>query len=129
MNRFSAQYQSTNPFLAQRAVYRYGFNGKEEDGELWSGSVTYKYRVEDARLGRFFSVDPLFSSYPWNSNTGRTSVNGSGRFTFMENAVGNSANARDFDSNRLTPSTTGITGRSPHWYNTPYNVTRVQRNQ
>ena len=61
--------------------------------------------------------------------TGRTSVNGSGRFTFMENAVSNSANARDFNSNRLTPSTTGITGRSPHWYNTPYNVTRVQRNQ
>jgi RHS repeat-associated protein len=46
--------------------YRYGFQGQEEDGELWSGSVIYKYRVEDARLGRFFSVDPLFLSFPWN---------------------------------------------------------------
>jgi hypothetical protein len=35
---------------------------------LWEGSVSFKYRVEDPRLGRFFSVDPLFSSYPANSN-------------------------------------------------------------
>ena len=63
MNRFSTQYQPTNPFLAQSAVYRYGFQGQEEDGELWSGSVSYKYRVEDARLGRFFSVDPLMKKY------------------------------------------------------------------
>ena len=35
---------------------------------MWGGSVTYKYRVEDPRLGRFFSVDPLYAEYPWNSN-------------------------------------------------------------
>jgi hypothetical protein len=35
---------------------------------MWEGSVSYKYRVEDARLGRFFSVDPLTAKYPWNSN-------------------------------------------------------------
>jgi hypothetical protein len=29
--------------------------------------VTYKYRVEDPRLGRFFSVDPLFAKYAFNS--------------------------------------------------------------
>jgi hypothetical protein len=46
---------------------RYGFQGQEEDNELWSGAVSFKYRVEDARLGRFFSVDPLSYSYPWNS--------------------------------------------------------------
>jgi RHS repeat-associated protein len=61
--------------------------------------------------------------------TGRTSVHGVGRFLFMENAVSNSANARDFSSNRLTPGREGITGSSPHWYNTQYRVTRVQRNQ
>ena len=61
--------------------------------------------------------------------TGRTSVNGEGRFLFIENAIGNKANARDFNSNRLTPSSTGITGSSPHWYNTQYRVTRVQKNQ
>jgi RHS repeat-associated protein len=48
--------------------YRYGFQGQEEDQELWEGAVSYKYRVEDARLGRFFSVDPLTANYPWNSN-------------------------------------------------------------
>jgi RHS repeat-associated protein len=48
-------------------VQRYGFQGQEEDQELWEGSVSYKYRVEDARLGRFFSVDPLWKDYPLNS--------------------------------------------------------------
>lgn len=44
--------------------YRYGFQGQEEDGEIWGGAVSFKYRVEDSRLGRFFSVDPLRSEYP-----------------------------------------------------------------
>ncbi|MEZ4775870.1 MAG: polymorphic toxin type 44 domain-containing protein [Bacteroidia bacterium] len=30
-------------------------------------AVSYKYRVEDPRLGRFLSVDPLSAEYPWNS--------------------------------------------------------------
>jgi RHS repeat-associated protein len=47
--------------------YRYGFQGQEEDQEMWEGSVSYKYRVEDARLGRFFSVDPLIAKYPFYS--------------------------------------------------------------
>jgi RHS repeat-associated protein len=47
--------------------YRYGFQAQEQDAELWEGAVNYKYRVEDPRLGRFFSVDPLFAKYPWNS--------------------------------------------------------------
>lgn len=48
--------------------YRFGFQAQEQDEEMWGGSVTYKYRVEDPRLGRFFAVDPLFAEYPWNSN-------------------------------------------------------------
>lgn len=47
---------------------RYGFQGQEEDDELWNGAVSFKYRVEDARLGRFFSVDPKHKEYPWNSS-------------------------------------------------------------
>jgi RHS repeat-associated protein len=47
--------------------YRYGFQAQEEDTELWEGAVNYKYRIEDPRLGRFFSVDPLSSKFPWNS--------------------------------------------------------------
>jgi hypothetical protein len=29
--------------------------------------VSYEYRIEDPRIGRFFSVDPLAYSFPWNS--------------------------------------------------------------
>ncbi len=49
--------------------YRYGFNGMEKDDEVKGNgnSLTFKYRIHDTRLGRFLSVDPLFSSYPWNS--------------------------------------------------------------
>ena len=76
MNRFSTQYQPTNPFLAQSGVHRYGFQAQEQDRELWEGAVSFKYRVEDARLGRFFSVDPLTKDFPWNSN-----------FAFSENQL------------------------------------------
>ena len=47
--------------------YRYGFQKQETDNELWSGAVSFKYRVEDPRLVRFFSADPLSDKYPWNS--------------------------------------------------------------
>jgi RHS repeat-associated protein len=47
--------------------YRFGFNGQEGDDEV-SGegnSWNYKYRMYDARLGRFFAVDPLAHDYPY----------------------------------------------------------------
>ena len=49
--------------------YRYGFQGQEKDNEIKGegNSINYKYRMHDPRLGRFFSVDPLASKYPWNS--------------------------------------------------------------
>ena len=47
--------------------YRYGFQNQETDKELWDGAVSYKYRIEDPRLGRFFSVDPLSAKYPYYS--------------------------------------------------------------
>lgn len=50
-------------------AYRYGFQGQEGDGELLGegNSVSYKYRITDSRLGRFFSIDPLTADYPWYS--------------------------------------------------------------
>ena len=51
-------------------VYRYGFQGQETDFEVKNvtgGSVNYKYRMYDPRLGRFFAVDPLESQFTWNS--------------------------------------------------------------
>jgi RHS repeat-associated protein len=48
-------------------AYRYSFQDQEKDKEFWGGAVSYKYRVEDPRLGRFFSVDPLAPKYAYNS--------------------------------------------------------------
>ena len=41
------------------AGYRYGFNGKEKDREVNSGSSNFGMRTYDERIGRFFSRDPL----------------------------------------------------------------------
>ncbi|RXK85907.1 RHS repeat domain-containing protein [Filimonas effusa] len=48
------------------AVYRYGFNGKENDNEIKGdgNQQDYGMRIYDPRLGRFLSVDPLMSKYP-----------------------------------------------------------------
>ncbi len=47
--------------------YRYGFQNQETDPELWDGAIAFKYRIEDPRLNRFFSIDPLAGKYPHNS--------------------------------------------------------------
>ena len=68
MNLRSILYQSTNSFLSPSHVYRFGFNGKEVDSEgMGGGSSTYDYgfRIYNAQLGKFLSVDPLTASYPW----------------------------------------------------------------
>jgi len=59
-------------------VYRYGFEGIEKTDEV-SGEgnhYQFKYREYDPRIGRFWSVDPLAASYPWNST-----------YAFAENRV------------------------------------------
>jgi RHS repeat-associated protein len=47
--------------------YRYGFNGKEIDNEVAGDGNQYDYgfRIYNPRIGKFLSVDPLASSYPW----------------------------------------------------------------
>ncbi|TAJ03432.1 hypothetical protein DMA11_24110, partial [Marinilabiliaceae bacterium JC017] len=59
-------------------MYRYGFQGQEVDHEIkdHGNSINYKYRMHDPRIGRFFTVDPLSSKYPWNSS-----------YAFSENRV------------------------------------------
>ncbi len=47
--------------------YTYGYQGQEKAEEIYASAVTYKYRVEDSRIGRFFSVDPLTGKYPFYS--------------------------------------------------------------
>ena len=49
--------------------FRYGFNGKEKSNEIYGEGNAYDFgaRIQDSRLGRWFSVDkvikPSFSSY------------------------------------------------------------------
>ena len=51
-------------------AYRFGFQGQEHDDE-WTGQtgshLAFKYRIHDARIGRFLSIDPLTAKYPHNS--------------------------------------------------------------
>jgi putative chitinase len=64
-----------NYFLAYRPKftspniggYRYFFNGQEGDNEVFGENslFAFEYRMHDARLGRFWSIDPLAAKYPW----------------------------------------------------------------
>jgi len=56
-------YQSTS------SSYRYGFNGMEKDDEIKGegNSYTTEFRQLDVRLGKWLSVDPLASQFPWQS--------------------------------------------------------------
>jgi RHS repeat-associated protein len=47
-------------------LYRYGFNGKENDNEIKGegNQQDYGMRIYDPRIARFLSVDPLTQSYP-----------------------------------------------------------------
>ncbi len=50
--------------------YRYLFQGQEHDDEINDAAGTsyaFTYRMHDARVGRFWSIDPLAAKYPWNS--------------------------------------------------------------
>jgi len=49
--------------------YRFGFNGQEKDDEVYGScnAVSFKYRIEDVRIGRFLSEDPLSKKFPWLS--------------------------------------------------------------
>ncbi|WP_165806676.1 RHS repeat domain-containing protein [Chitinophaga parva] len=52
--------------IFSNAVYRYGFNGKENDNEVKGegDQQDYGMRFYDPRVGKFLSIDPLTRSYP-----------------------------------------------------------------
>ena len=53
-------------YVATTSIYRYGFNGKENDTEVKGTGNTYDFcaRILDTRLGRWLSTDPLQAKYP-----------------------------------------------------------------
>jgi RHS repeat-associated protein len=77
-----SDYSAFGVLLKERTVegadFRTGFQGQEHDDEVKGegNSVNFKYRMHDPRVGRFFAVDPLSKSYPWNSS-----------YSFSENRV------------------------------------------
>jgi RHS repeat-associated protein len=44
-------------------TYRHGFTGHEKENDLAEGIYTTEYRLYDARVGRWLSIDPLFEKY------------------------------------------------------------------
>jgi RHS repeat-associated protein len=57
-----------NRTVSSTAGYRYGFNGKELDKNNEFGTANvydYGFRIYNPSIGRFLSVDPLSSNYPW----------------------------------------------------------------
>jgi RHS repeat-associated protein len=89
--------QSTTDRTWSVEEYRFGFQNQEEDNELWEGAVTYKYRIEDPRLGRFFSVDPLYADFPWNSN-----------YAFSENRVVDCLELEGLEAFKISDATATI---------------------
>ncbi|MES2380000.1 MAG: RHS repeat-associated core domain-containing protein [Bacteroidota bacterium] len=49
--------------------YRFGFNGMEKTDEMYGDGSEYstEFRQYDARLGRWMSIDPMSSYFPWQS--------------------------------------------------------------
>jgi RHS repeat-associated protein len=70
---FGVNYQSFGSTMPGRNYssnnYRYGFNGKEKDNEVKGDGNSYDFdaRMLDSRLGRWLSIDPKASKYPYFS--------------------------------------------------------------
>ncbi len=58
-------------------IYRYGFNGMENDNEIKGdgNSIDYGARIYDPRIGRWFARDPLAGKYPSLSTYNYTANN------------------------------------------------------
>ncbi len=95
-------------------MYRYGFNGKENDNEIKGegNEQDYGFRISDTRLGRFLSEDPLTKKYP--------------ELTPYQFASNNPIENIDLDGLEGTPSTTnpnagtGATTTSGAEYHDPH---------
>ncbi|MFI5136682.1 MAG: YCF48-related protein [Sphingobacteriales bacterium] len=80
VDRYSSDIISANDYTAfgvemygrkfNSSLYRYGFNGKEKDNEVYNGDGTeydFGERIYNPRLGRFLSIDPYAFKYHWSS--------------------------------------------------------------
>ncbi|MDQ3190784.1 MAG: hypothetical protein M3Q58_04250 [Bacteroidota bacterium] len=67
MNNLSIGFTNTTGLSINPCSY--GFQGQEKDDEVKGAgnSINYTFRMHDPRIGRFFSIDPLFAKFPHNS--------------------------------------------------------------
>jgi RHS repeat-associated protein len=74
--------------------YPFLFQGQLHDDELHGATGTsyaFKYRMDDSRLGRFLSIDPLAAKYPYNSP-----------YAFSENVVINAVEFEGLEKHELS---------------------------
>jgi len=70
MQNLSTAYKSVQSFWQNLlGGYRYGFNGKESDGEISGEKNSYDFGAlfYNPRVGRFLSLDPMEQNFPWQS--------------------------------------------------------------
>jgi hypothetical protein len=67
MNHQTAHNQPAYTSALRRGVQRYGFQRQEIDKEFWDGAISFKYRISDSRLGKFFALDPLIKKFPYQT--------------------------------------------------------------
>ncbi|AXY74707.1 hypothetical protein D3H65_12250 [Paraflavitalea soli] len=83
----------------QKGLYRYGFNGKENDNEVkgLGNQSDFGARMYDARIGRWLSVDPLqrkytdLSPYQYCANSPISAKDPDGRLIIFINGMWGSA--------------------------------------
>lgn len=97
--------------------YRFGFQNQEMESELFQGAIYFTYRIEDSRIGRFLTIDPLSNEYPFNSP-----------YAFSENRLMDSRELEGLekvDVNSYTPPFVGAGIRIYNLFNsnTAYNRT------
>ena len=103
--------------------YRYGFNGKELNPELQGATYDYGFRIYDARIAKFLSVDPLTKGYPWNStyafaeNTPMACIDLDGLETQLSSITGQVTYGVYLRLNKTTVYQVkmAIKDKNPHW--------------
>jgi RHS repeat-associated protein len=95
------------------SAYRYAFNSMEKDDEVKGGGNSYDFgaRMYDSRLGRWLSIDRIFSKYPYAStycfavNTPIQARDPDGNYVFFVNGYYNAYGG----------NITGTKGEGPYW--------------
>ena len=105
------------------ADYRYGFNGKEKDVEVYiANTLDFGSRILDSRLGRWLSIDPLFTKYSSTSpytyavcspimfydGDGEDVIVGFTGGAFGRNKLTNVGNKKQFERRAKDLKTTGV---------------------